>query len=323
MNNILVTGCCGFIGFHLVKKLLISKKKFNIFGIDNLNNYYDVNLKKKRLSILKKNNSFKFSKLDIKNLRSLSNYFKKNKISYVIHLAAQAGVRFSISNPDEYFENNVFGFYNILKISKKFNIKHLAYASTSSVYGMSKEFPLSENMNTDKPQSFYAATKKTNEIMAYSFSSIYKIPTSGLRFFTVYGPYGRPDMSLFKFTKGIKEGKKINLFNNGNHIRDFTYIDDIVNFINKIILKPSKEKIPYEIYNLSSDKPQELKYFLSLIENFLGKKAKIQKMPMQIGDVHKTHGNSKKIIEKTRYSPKTNIKEGISKFVRWYKKFYR
>lgn len=322
MNNILVTGCCGFIGFHLVKKLLKSKKNHNIFGIDNINDYYDVTLKKKRLSILKKNKKFTFNKIDIKKLNSLDNYFKKNNINYIIHLAAQAGVRFSISNPDEYFDNNILGFYNILKISKKFQIKHLAYASTSSVYGFATKFPLIESMNTDKPQSFYAASKKTNEIMAYSFSSIHKIPTTGLRFFTVYGPYGRPDMSLFKFTKGIIEEKNINLFNRGNHIRDFTYVEDIVNFINKIILKPPDFKIPYEIFNLSSNKPQELKYFLSLIEKFLGKKANIKKLPMQIGDVHKTHGNSNKLIKKTRYQPKTDIQDGINKFINWYKKFY-
>ena len=323
MNNLLITGCCGFIGFHLTQKILITKKNINLFGIDNLNNYYDIKLKTERLKKLKTFKKFTFSKIDIKNEKKLENYFKKNKINRVVHLAAQAGVRFSIINPDEYFKNNIYGFYNILKISNKYKIKHLIFASTSSVYGNAKTFPLKEDMQTDKPESFYAASKKTNEILAYSFSAIHKLPSTGLRFFTVYGPYGRPDMSLFKFTKGIINSKKINLFNKGIHTRDFTYVDDVVNLISRIIYKPPKSKTPYEIFNISSTKPKKLKTFLSLIEKYLNKKASLKLLPLQKGDVIKTHGSSKKIIKKTNYSPKTQIDIGIKNFIDWYKKFYK
>ena len=321
--KILITGCAGFIGFHLAKKLL-SNNKFRVYGIDNLNTYYDVRLKQDRLKILKKYINFNFKKLDISNFAKLSKNFKENKYDYVINLAAQAGVRYSITNPDTYFENNISGFYNILEVSKNIKIKHLIFASTSSVYGDQSKWPLKENFNTDKPLSFYAATKKINEVMAYSYSNIYKLPCTGLRFFTVYGPYGRPDMALFKFVKNINSAKRIKLYNNGNHYRDFTYVDDIVESIIRLIKKPPKEKIPYEIFNIGGSKPHHLKKtFLRYIEKILSKKAMINNLPMQMGDIFKTHADTKKLQNKINYKPKTNLKNGINNFIMWYKMYFK
>lgn len=321
--KILVTGCAGFVGFHLAQKLL-SKKNYNVYGIDNLNRYYDVKLKYDRLKVLKKNKNFNFTKLDISKFKKLTKNFKDNKYDYVINLAAQAGVRYSITNPDTYFDNNVSGFYNILQVSKKFKIKHLIFASTSSVYGDQNKWPLKENFSTDKPLSFYAATKKINEVMAYSYSNIYKLPCTGLRFFTIYGPYGRPDMALFKFVKNISSSKKINLFNNGNHYRDFTYVDDIVESIVRLIKKPSKHKIPYEIFNIGGSKPHHLKKtFLKYIEEVLNKKAIINNLPMQVGDVFKTHADTKKLQNKINFKPQTNLNEGINNFILWFKKYFK
>ena len=218
--------------------------------------------------------------------------------------------------------NNVIGFYNILEISRIFKIKHLIFASTSSVYGASNKFPLKEEENTDKPISFYAATKKTNEVLAYSYCNIYNIPCTGLRFFTVYGPYGRPDMSLFLFTKAIFESKVVNLFNRGDHIRDFTYIDDVVNSIVKIVSKPPTGKIPFSVYNIATSSPKKLKVFLKSIESIIGKKAKIKYLKMQQGDIYKTHGDNKKIAKKIRFKPKMKLVEGIQKFILWYKEYY-
>tara|TARA_Y100000741_G_scaffold251050_1_gene193068 strand:+ start:116 stop:1090 length:975 start_codon:yes stop_codon:yes gene_type:complete len=319
--RILITGCSGFIGYHVANRLLKNKKN-SIFGIDNLNSYYDVKLKKKRLSDLKKHNNFKFDKIDIANNHNIKLNFLKNKYNLVIHLAAQAGVRNSIQYPEQYFESNIKGFFNVLESCKKLKVKHLIFASTSSVYGDSKKFPLKENANTDKPLSFYAASKKSNEVMAYSYSYIYKLPITGLRFFTVYGPMGRPDMSLFKFVKNILENKKISLFNKGNHIRDFTYVDDVVNYIEKIIYIIPKNKIaPFEIYNIASNKPKALKSFISLIEkNLLIKSKKIYK-GLQKGDVHKTHGDNKKIVQLTKVKTITNIEKGIKKFIDWYRSY--
>ena len=321
--KILVTGCSGFIGYHLCLNLLKYKKNV-VHGIDNLNNYYDIKLKKNRLSNLKKQSKkFLFIKKDISNLRSLKKIFLKGKFDYVINLAAQAGVRYSIKNPSTYFNSNIIGFFNILECSRIFKIKHLIFASTSSVYGNSKNFPLKENEKTDSPLSFYAATKKSNEVMAHSYSNIYKLPCTGLRFFTVYGPYGRPDMSLFLFTDAILKRKKINLFNKGNHIRDFTFVDDVVTSINKIIKKPSKNKIPYEVFNIASSNPVHLKFFLKNIEKGLGKKTNVQFQEMQKGDIFKTHGSVNKIVKKTKFKPKVKIKTGIEEFLKWYKKYYK
>jgi len=319
--NILVTGCAGFIGFHVCLKLL-ENKKINLLGIDNLNKYYDVNLKLQRLASLKKKSKakqFKFSKIDIVNKKKLFTFFKKNKIDYVIHLAAQAGVRYSIKYPEKYFESNLKGFFNILECSRKNNIKHLIFASTSSVYGNSKKFPLTEDLNTDKPISFYAATKKSNEVMAYSYSYIYNLPSTGLRFFTVYGPNGRPDMSLFKFVKSIKSKKEISVFNNGKHTRDFTFINDVVDAINKLILKPPiNNNPPFNILNIANGNPRKLIDFIKLIEKNLNMKSVKKKLPMQMGDVPKTHGDIRKIKKLINYNPKTSIEKGINIFVKWY-----
>ena len=319
--KILITGAAGFIGFNLSKLLL--DKNYIVYGIDNLNSYYDVNLKKNRIKNLNENKNFFFKKVDLLNKKKINKIVKDNRIKQIIHLAAQAGVRDSINNPEIYFKSNLEGFFNILEISKQNKIKHLIFASTSSVYGDSSKFPLNENMPTDSPLSFYAATKKSNEVMAYSYSNIYNLPITALRFFTVYGPYGRPDMSLFKFTKSIIDNNKINLFNGGDHIRDFTYVDDISSGILGLINKPSVKSIPYNCFNIGSSKPTNLKRFLSIIEKNLGKKAKINNLPIQNGDVKKTHASINLLSKYSSYKPKIGIDKGIKEFVNWYKKYYK
>ena len=318
--KILVTGCAGFIGYHLTKKLL--SENHIVYGIDNLNPYYDVKIKKDRIKYLKKYSKFFFYKFDICDEKKLKNFFKFSKTKYVVHLAAQAGVRYSIQNPSAYFESNIKGFFNIMQCCVKYKIKHLIFASTSSVYGSSKKFPLKETDNTDMPLSFYAATKKSNEIMAYSYSNIYKLSSTGLRFFTVYGPFGRPDMALFKFVDGIFKSIKIELFNGGFHQRDFTYIDDVITPIAKLINKPSNQKIPYQIFNIASDNPKSLKTYLSLIEKNIGKFAKVQNKGIQAGDVIKTHGSVTKLYKYISFKPRYSINEGIIKFISWYKNYY-
>ena len=320
--KILVTGCAGFIGYHLCKELT-KNKEISLYGIDNLNNYYDLDLKKNRLrKLTNKISNFKFYKIDIENYTKIKNNFKVNKYDYVIHLAAQAGVRYSIDNPKVYVDTNINGFFNIIDNCKNFHIKHFIYASTSSVYGDSKKFPLKENFDTSSPQSFYAATKKTNEVIAYAYSSIYKLPSTGLRFFTVYGPYGRPDMALFKFTKAIEDGKKLELFNRGNHIRDFTYVDDITVSIKKLIKKQKKSKVPYQVFNIGSGNPQKLTKFLFWIEQELKKKSSKIMRNFQLGDVFKTHADISALTKKIKFKPKTNINLGIKEFIRWYKEYY-
>ena len=319
--KVLITGAAGFIGYHLAKKLLI--KNIKVIGIDNINDYYDVKLKNNRIKELKKNNKFFFYKLDLCNYKKLNNLVKKNKIKYIIHLAAQAGVRFSIEKPNIYFKSNLEGFFNILEVSRHNKIKHLIFASTSSVYGDSKNFPSTESNNTDRPLSFYAATKKSNEVMAHSYSYIYNLPCTGVRFFTVYGPFGRPDMALYKFTQNIIYNKSIELYNKGNHFRDFTYIDDIVDGIFSLIKKQSNKSIPYEIFNIGNGSPKKLIEYLRNIEKNLNKKTKIKKLPLQKGDIIKTHSSINKLKKHTGYRSKTNIEEGISKFVEWYKDYYQ
>ena len=319
--KILVTGCAGFIGFHLSNYLL--KQNLEVIGIDNLNEYYDVNLKKTRISLLKKFKNFKFNKFDLIKKNRLNEIIKKNKISYIVHLAAQAGVRYSIQNPQTYFINNLEVFFNILETSKTNKIKHLIFASTSSVYGENTKFPLNENDNTDNPISFYAATKKSNEVLAHSYSYIYKLPCTALRFFTVYGPFGRPDMALFKFTKKILQNKKIELYNHGNHFRDFTYIADIIDGITPIIKKPKKDKIPFNIFNIGKGKSQKLISYLNSIEKKLNKKAKIKKMSLQLGDIKKTHSDVSLLNKYSGYSPTTDIDKGVSDFIDWYLEYYK
>ena len=317
--KILVTGCAGFIGFHL--SLFLLKKNIKVVGIDNINDYYDVKLKKNRLQLLKNYNNFTFNKFDLVNKNKLNSIVFNHKIKTIIHLAAQAGVRYSIENPNSYFKNNLEVFFNILEVSKINKIKHLIFASTSSVYGENLTFPSSENNNTDEPLSFYAATKKSNEVMAYTYSNIYNIPCTGLRFFTVYGPYGRPDMALFKFTKKILENKKIELYNKGNHYRDFTYIDDVVKGIFLIINKPKKNKIPFNLFNIGSSR--KLNDYLGLIEKNLNIKAKIKKIPLQKADIKKTHSDISYLNSYTNYKPKVSIEIGVRKFVNWYLKYYK
>ena len=321
----LVTGCAGFIGMHLTLSLL--KKNKSVIGIDNLNNYYDVNLKKKRLSNLKKFKKFNFKKVDIKNLNSLKKIVKDYKIDYIINLAAQAGVRYSITNPETYFENNIRGFFNILEIAKNKKVKHLVYASSSSVYGASQKKIFKESDNVDQPISFYASSKRSNELMAHSYSYIYNIPVTGIRYFSVYGPWGRPDMSLFIFTKKILSGKNIDVFNKGKMKRDFTFIDDAVDATYKIIHKIPKIRRPnkickFKIFNVGGGNTISLINYIKLIEINLGIKAKKNLKGMQLGDVKATLSNNNNLKSSVKFNPKTNIKVGIRKFIDWYKRFY-
>ncbi len=319
--NTLITGSAGFIGYHLSKKFL--NKNLNVYGVDNLNNYYDINLKKDRIKELKKYKKFNFFKIDLCEYKKINNIVKKNNIKIIIHLAAQAGVRNSVKNPEIYFKSNLEVFFNILEVSRHNKINHLIFASTSSVYGNSSNFPVSEKDNTDQPLSFYAATKKSNEVMAHSYSNIYNLPCTGVRFFTVYGPFGRPDMAYFKFTKNIINNKLIHLYNSGKDLRDFTYVDDIIEGIYSIIKKQSIKTIPFQIFNIGNGSPTKIIDYLKYIEKYLNKKAKIKKLPIQLGDVNKTHSSIKKISIISNYKPKTNIDEGIGKFIEWYKDYYK
>ena len=316
--KILVTGCAGFIGFHLSKHLL--EENNNIIGVDNINKYYDPNLKEKRLNILKKNKKFKFYKLDICNEDKIIKVFKK-RIDCVINLAAQAGVRYSLENPDAYFQSNLRGFYNILINSKRFKIKHLIFASTSSVYGNQKLMPIDENSDITNPIQFYAATKTSNELMASSFSQLYQMKISALRFFTVYGPWGRPDMALFKFTNNILRKKQIDIYNFGKHKRDFTYIDDCVNAI-KLIIHAKKKRKKFEVFNIANGKSEKLEKYIKIIEKELKLKAKKKYLPLQKGDIQTTSANINKIKKFVNYKPSVNIETGIRKFIEWYKFYY-
>ena len=322
MKKILLTGCAGFIGFHVIKKLC--EKNFLVTGVDNLDPYYDVKLKKERIKILKKNfkKNFTFHNLDI-NSAIIHKKFKNHKFNYVVHLAAQAGVRNSIKEPDKYLKCNINGFYNVIKFAVEVKVKHFIYASTSSVYGNNDNHTSTEDDNTDKPLSFYAATKKCNEVIAHSFSNIYKLPTTGLRFFTVFGPLGRPDMALYNFTKKIIDNKKIDIFNNGMHVRDFTYIDNIVDSLIKIIDKIPKDKIPYKIFNIGSGDPKKLSYFIQKIEDTLKKKSKKNYLPYQKGDILRTCANISKLKKTIKWKSNISLEEGIKRFISWYKTFYR
>ena len=332
--KVLVTGSSGFIGFHLSKKLLEDGLK--VHGFDSMNNYYDVKLKKARLNILKNYKKFSFTKAKLENKKSLERIFKKFKPNIVIHLAAQAGVRYSIDKPRVYLKSNITGTYNIIEISKKLNVKHLIMASSSSVYGANKKIPFKETDKTDTQLSIYASTKKSNESMAHSYSNIWKIPITMLRFFTVYGPWGRPDMALFKFTKGILNNKKIDIYNYGKMYRDFTYIDDIVIGIKLLINKPPKLNqikkfkndslsavAPFRILNIGNTKKVFLLDFIKEIENNLQKKSIRNYMPLQQGDVKETLSNTSLLRQITGYNPKTNYKLGIKKFLKWYLDYYQ
>lgn len=312
---IIVTGCAGFIGYHLCNRLLAQKQK--IIGIDSINEYYDPELKKARLAQLLSSTDFSFHKIDICDFESLENAFKSANADLVCHLAAQAGVRYSITHPFAYQKSNNEGFLNILELSRRYNIKNFVYASSSSVYGNNSKLPFSENDPVDHPISLYAATKRSNELTAYCYSHLYQLNTSGLRFFTVYGPWGRPDMALFIFTKAIIENKPIDIFNNGKMMRNFTYIDDIVEGIVRVLYNAKR----YEIYNIGNDRAENLLDFISQIELCVGKKAIRNYLPMQMGDVPSTVADIQK-IKSLGYNPKTNIDEGIKNFVSWYRSYY-
>ena len=334
-KTVAVTGSAGFIGFHLSKKLLANG--FQVVGIDNLNTYYDVNLKKARLSELESQNDFRFCQVDIADSRGLRNVFESESISLVVNLAAQAGVRYSLENPQAYINANVTGFVNVLECCRHFGIEHLVFASSSSVYGANTLQPFSVQHNVDHPISLYAATKKSNELLAHSYSSNFGLSVTGLRFFTVYGPWGRPDMALFLFTDAILKNKSIDVFNNGEMSRDFTYIDDIVEGVYRVLLKPAKSDpnwdsnhpdpsssfAPYRLCNIGSQNPISLLAFIETIEEMTGKKAEKNYLPMQLGDVPSTFADITNLKEITEFIPRTPLVTGIRNFVSWYRDYYQ
>lgn len=336
MKNVLVTGVAGFIGFHLAKKLLIDG--FNVVGIDNINDYYDVKLKYARLNELEiertgaeifnnpvasnKHEYFKFIRLNLEDRDNLPKIFKEYNFEIVCNFAAQAGVRYSLENPESYIDSNVVGFLNLLECCRHHDIKHLVYASSSSVYGQNEKIPFSTDDNVDHPISLYAATKKSNELMAYTYSHLYGFKTTGLRFFTVYGPWGRPDMAMFLFTDAIMDDRPIKVFNNGDQERDFTYIDDIVEGVFKII-DQDNSKSKYSLYNIGNSKPVKLMDFITEIEKQIGVVAKKEMLPMQPGDVTRTWADVESLKEDYNYSPTTSVSEGVFKFVKWYNDYYR
>mgnify|MGYP003327644846 FL=1 len=329
-----MTGVAGFIGMHSAKKLL--DEGHEIIGIDNLNDYYDVSLKEDRLQTLKDYKNFRFLKLDIKDQKDVLDLFKKESPQRVLHLAAQAGVRYSIQNPYVYIDSNIQGFINILEGCRATKTEHLVFASSSSVYGGNEKTPFSEHDNVDHPISLYAATKKANELMAHTYSHLYQIPSTGLRFFTVYGPWGRPDMALFLFTKAILKGEAINIFNHGKMIRDFTYIDDIVESLVRVMDKvatpyasfdakhpdPATSHAPYRIFNIGNNQPTPLMDYIEAIESALDKKAIKNLMDMQPGDVPLTSADTSELNQWVNFKPNTSIKEGVKRFVDWYKNYY-
>ncbi|MDB9752032.1 NAD-dependent epimerase [Gammaproteobacteria bacterium] len=331
----LITGAAGFIGFHTSQYLL--DRGDTVIGVDNLNDYYDPSLKEARLLQLKDNDRFTFYKVDIIDKDAVNTIFETESPEHIIHLAAQAGVRYSIENPYAYIDSNITGFMNILEACRHNPIKHLVFASSSSVYGSNTNMPFSVNDNVDHPLSIYAATKKSNELMAHTYSNLFDIPVSGLRFFTVYGPWGRPDMALFIFTRKILNGEAIDVFNEGKHKRDFTYIDDIVEGVVRVSDNvatsnpewnsdkpdPATSKAPYRLYNIGNNSPVELMYFIEQIEKNLNKKADKNYLPLQAGDVPATYANVDALINYVGYSPSTSIESGIENFIKWYKDYYK
>lgn len=348
--KVLVTGCAGFIGFHLSKKLL--KEGHTVVGVDIINDYYSPQLKIDRLKELgldedvnklsktdfqsSQTEEFKFFKIDLEDKENLSRIFKSEKFDSVCNLGAQAGVRYSITNPDIYMKSNILGFYNILECCRLYEIDHLCFASSSSVYGLSADLPYSVDKCADHPVSLYAATKRSNELLAHSYAHLYSVPITGLRFFTVYGPWGRPDMAYFKFTKALFEGEEVELYNDGNSLRDFTFIDDAVDGTFNALIKPStpnsdwdprnpnisSSSAPYEVFNIGNDKPVTVSEMKSILEMLTGKKLKIRLLPLQQGDVNSTHADILKSKENLDFSPSTTLKSGLSKFVEWYCRYY-
>jgi len=324
--NVLITGSAGFIGFHVTYRLLNLKNVKKIIAVDNLNDYYDIGLKKDRLKILKKNDvksKLIISKLNINNYKKLSNLVKDKNINFIIHLAAQAGVRYSFINPRSYIENNINGFFNILEISKNLKLQKLIYASSSSVYGNISKTPYTEDLKVDQPLQLYASTKISNEAMAYAYSNLYKYNSVGLRFFTVYGPYGRPDMAIYNFVDSIFNNKKINLYASGKMKRDFTYIDDIVDGIIKILLDKGddKKKKNHSIYNIGRGQPVKILDLIKKLENLCNKKANISMKKNNNFEMNQTYCSIKKLKRDYKYSPKTNLDKGLKKFVQWYKQY--
>ncbi len=320
----LVTGAAGFIGFHTSKALL--KKGCIVIGYDNCNDYYDVSLKEGRLAQLNTYDNFTFIRGDLADKQTLDDMFIEYKPSIVLHLAAQAGVRYSIDHPYAYLQSNLVGFLNILEACRNFEISHLVYASSSSVYGMNKKVPFSTNDKVDNPVSLYAATKKSNELMAHCYTHLYGIPSTGLRFFTVYGPWGRPDMAYFSFTNNIVKGEPIKIFNNGDMWRDFTYIDDIVEGILNILPNeppPNENGDRYKVYNIGNNKPEKIMDYFAALEKALGMKAVKEFLPMQPGDVYQTYADVDDLIRDFDFKPSTSINEGLKKFVDWYKEYYK
>lgn len=324
--KILVTGAAGFIGYHLAQRLLSQGQQ--VYGIDNLNDYYDVNLKKARLAQLQSHSEFTFQQLDLSDRADISQFFQNQKIDRVVHLAAQAGVRYSLDNPHAYADSNLMGFLNILEGCRHSKIEHLVFASSSSVYGNNTKVPFAVSDNVDHPISLYAATKKANELMAHSYSHLYNLPITGLRFFTVYGPWGRPDMAYFKFVKAIAENKPIDVYNFGKMQRDFTYIDDVVEGVVRVIEKPpqsdseTSRAVPYNIYNIGNNSPVELLTFIEVVEAAMGKTAVKNLLPMQPGDVPSTYADVDDLMADVGFKPSTPIEEGIRQFVEWYRDYY-
>ena len=326
MKKYLVTGAAGFIGYYLSKSLL--EDGYCVVGVDNLNDYYDVRLKEARLAELTAYGRFTFVKGDIADKELLLSLFEKERFDVVVNLAAQAGVRYSITNPDAYIQSNVIGFFNVLEACRRYPVEHLLYASSSSVYGNQEKTPFSVDDDVSKPISLYAATKKSNELMAYTYSHLYKIPTTGLRFFTVYGPMGRPDMAYFGFTNKMVRGETIQVFNNGDLKRDFTYIDDIITGIRKLIPLPPAGDEPAEVYNIGNNQPEDLLRYIEVLERCLMEEgvisspAKKEFLPMQAGDVYQTFADVAPLMNKVGFKPETTIEEGLSRFAKWYKAFY-
>ena len=332
--KVLVTGAAGFIGMHVAERLLARGDE--VIGIDNLNAYYDVALKEARLSRLCAQSRFRFVKADIADADALRQVFQREKIHGVVHLAAQAGVRYSLDNPTAYVQSNLAGFVNILEGCRRSAINHLVYASSSSIYGGNRKMPFSEHDNVDHPISLYAATKKSNELMAHTYSHLFRLPTTGLRFFTVYGPWGRPDMSYFKFTKAILEGRPIEVFNHGNMQRDFTYVDDIAESVVRVLDRPPRAQpdfdamnpdpasssAPYRIYNIGNHQPVDLMAYINVLERALGRQAEKKLLPLQDGDVVSTYADTAALQTHIDYVPKTSVEDGIQRFVDWYCDYY-
>jgi UDP-glucuronate 4-epimerase len=332
--KLLVTGAAGFIGFHAARSLL--ERGEEVVGLDNLNDYYDPALKAARLEILRRSANFRFLKIDIADREAMQQAFEREKFRRVVHLAAQAGVRYSIENPHVYVQSNITGFLHVIEGCRQNGVEHLVYASTSSVYGANTQMPFSEQQNTDHPLTLYAATKKANELMAHSYSSLYRLPTTGLRFFTVYGPWGRPDMALFLFTKNILAGKPIDVFNGGHHQRDFTYVDDIVKGVlaavdrvaapdpkwNSDAPSPSGSSAPYKIYNIGNQRPVALLRYIEVLEQCLGRKAQKNLLPMQPGDLPDTWADVEALARDVGYRPCTELETGVKRFVEWYLEHY-